>query len=163
MLTHYLTRQHIGAYLDGALGESEAQATAAHLSGCGRCQREAERLRRLHGLLQEAVPAGTPPDWGGFWPGIVRGIEEARQPRPALRTLAWPQLGWRPRLAVGGALVVLLAASVMFWQAFYTSGDPEGPGPAVVTSAHTEIPDGSLMVYNSPEHNLAVVWVFTDP
>ncbi len=161
MLTHYLTRQRIGAYLDGALGESEAQATAAHLSGCGACQREAERLRRLRGLLQEVVPAGAPPDWGGFWPGIVRGIEEARQPPPAPRALAWPRIGWRPRLAVGGALVVLLGASLMLWQAFYTPGDPVGP--AIVTSAHTEIPDGSLMVYNSPEHNLAVVWVFTDP
>jgi anti-sigma factor RsiW len=160
VLTHYLTRQRIGAYLDGALGESEARATAAHLSGCGPCQREAERLRRLHGLLQEAVPAGAPPDWGDFWPGIVRGIEAARRPSPSPRTFAWPRLGWKPGLAVGGALVVLLTASLVLWQAFYTPGDPEGL--VVVTSAHTDIPDGSLMVYNSPEHNLALVWVFDE-
>jgi anti-sigma factor RsiW len=158
VLTHYLTRQRIGAYVDGALGQSEAQATAAHLSRCGRCQQEAERLRRLHGLLQEAVPVVAPPDWTGFWPGIVRGIEEARQPSPIPRTRAWSGFGWKPRLAVGGALVVLLAASLMLWQAFYTLGDPEGL--VIVRSAHTEMPDSSLMVYNSPEQNLAVVWVF---
>ena len=157
MLTHYLTRQRIGAYLDGALGEPAARATAAHLAGCQRCQREAERLRRLHGLIQEAVPAAAPPDWRGFWPGIVRGIDEARRPSPAPRARVWPRLGWRPRLAVGGALVVVLA-SLMFWQAFYTLPDPDGL--VVVRSARTEIPDGTLMVYASPEHDLAVVWLF---
>jgi hypothetical protein len=49
-------------------------------------------------------------------------------------------------------------ASLMFWQTFDTFPDPEGL--VVVKSARTEIPDGSLMVYASPEQDLAVVWVF---
>lgn len=53
---------------------------------------------------------------------------------------------------------MLLAGSLMLWQVFYTLPDPGGL--VVVTSAHTEMPDRSLMVYNSPEQNLAVVWVF---
>jgi hypothetical protein len=61
---------------------------------------------------------------------------------------------------VAGTLVVL-AGSVFVWQTLDTRPDPEGL--VVVKSARTEIPDGSLMVYASPDQDLAVVWVFSDP
>jgi hypothetical protein len=61
---------------------------------------------------------------------------------------------------VAGTLVVFVG-SVLVWQTLDTRPDPEGP--VVVKSANTEIPDGSLMVYASPDHDLAVVWVFSDP
>ncbi|HET9489510.1 MAG TPA: zf-HC2 domain-containing protein [Methylomirabilota bacterium] len=156
MLAHYLTRHRIGAYLDGALEESEARATARHLAGCGRCQREAERLRRLHALLRDAMPAASAPDWTGFWPGIVRRIERPRRSAPTPAAAARPGLGWRPRLALGGALVALLA-SLMVWQALWPDFAPEHR--VMVRSARTEIPDGGLMVYAPPERDLAVVWI----
>jgi anti-sigma factor RsiW len=160
VLTHYLTRRRIGAYLDGALGEPEARMTAAHLTGCSRCQQEAERLQRLHGLIQQALAAPPAPDWTGLWPGVVRGIEQARRPASAAPAVSRRRFGWRPRLAVAGTLVVL-AGSMFVWQTLDTRPDPEGL--VVVRSARTEIPDGSLMVYASPDHDLAVVWVFSDP
>lgn len=160
MLTHYLTRRRIGAYLDGALGEPEARTTAAHLAGCQRCQQESDRLRRLHGLLQETVSTPAPPNWADFWPGVVRGIDEARRTETVPRAAARSRFGWRPRLAVGGAVVAVLA-SLMLWQTLGTFPDPEGL--VVVKSARTELPDVSLMVYASPEQDLAVVWLFSDP
>ncbi len=54
--------------------------------------------------------------------------------------------------------MVALLGSLVFWQTLDTRSDPEGP--AVVKSAHTEVPDGSLMVYESPDQDLALVWVF---
>jgi hypothetical protein len=135
--------------------------TAAHLTGCSRCQQEAERLQRLHGLIQRALAAPPAPDWTGLWPGVVRGIEQARRPAAsAPPAVSQTRFGWRPRLAVAGTLVVLVG-SVLVWQTLDTRPDPEGP--VVVKSANTEIPDGSLMVYASPDHDLAVVWLFSDP
>src|ERR671930_471579 len=55
VLSHYLNRRRLGAYLDGALDEGTARSTAAHLATCGVCQRKAAELRRLKGLLQETL------------------------------------------------------------------------------------------------------------
>lgn len=156
MLRCYLTRRHLGAYLDGALEPARAHRTARHVEACAACRAEVAALARLRGLVREAlaVPA---PDWTGFWPGVVRGIEAARHrtPVPARRPL--PLLA-RPRLAVGGVLAAVLALSLTLWQALDTGLGPTAPGPVIV-SANTELPDATVMVYSVPEQELAVVWL----
>jgi len=62
VLSHYLNRRRLGAYLDGALDEGTARSTAAHLATCGVCQREADALRRLRALLQQGSTVADP-DW----------------------------------------------------------------------------------------------------
>ena len=108
MLSHYLNRRRLGAYLDGALDDGMARSTAAHLATCGVCQREAEGLRRLRALLRSNL-AVTEPDWTGFW-----------------------QFG-----PGGGA-------------------QPDG---VIVRSASTGDPGATVMVYGTPERDVAVVWV----
>src|SRR5207244_11926906 len=81
VLSHYLNRRRLGAYLDGALDDGTARSTAAHLATCGVCQREADGLRRLRALLQQNI-AVAEPDWTGFWPGVVRGVDAGRIARP---------------------------------------------------------------------------------
>jgi anti-sigma factor RsiW len=157
VLTCYRTRRCIGAYLDGALDQGTAESTAAHLASCGSCQQQAGELRRLRSLLQGAL-AAPEPDWTGFWQGIVRGIEDRREGRPPLVVQRrWWQTEWRPRLAIGGALAALLVG-VGVWQLM------PGPRPSeaavLVTSAHTEDPRGTVMVYSTREQDVAVVWVF---
>ena len=65
----------------------------------------------------------------------------------------------RPRWALGGALVAAVLASFTFWT---WQPPPETPSddPVVVSSADTEQPGGSVMVYRTPEKDVAVVWVF---
>ena len=157
MLTCYRTRRRIGAYLDGALDPETARSTATHLASCGSCQREADELRRLQGLLRHTV---TPvePDWTGFWQGVVRGIEDHRHARPAPTARPWWQPGWRPRWALGGALVAALLLSLGVWQ--WTPGPRPSEAGVLVTSASTEDPRGTVMVYSTPEQDVAVVWVF---
>ena len=159
MLTCYRTRRRIGGYLDGALDPETARSTAAHLASCGRCQGEAGELRRLRGLLQGTVSAAEP-DWTGFWQGVVRGIEDQRHARPAPARRPWWQLTGRPRWALGGALAAVLM-SLGVWQ--WAPGPhlaPLADAGVLVTSASTEDPRGTVMVYSTPEQDVAVVWVF---
>jgi anti-sigma factor RsiW len=155
-LVHSLTRHRLGAYLDGALPARAARATKAHLTACLTCQGEAEALRRLRAALGRSL---TPrePDWTGFWQGIVRGVEDqllrAPLPEPTYRRFA----SW-PRWTAGGALAAGLALSLTLWQGGGTPtlSDP----PVVVNAASTAHPDGSVMVYSTPDNAVTVVWVF---
>ncbi len=158
MLSCYLTRRRLSAHLDGALESAAARTVERHLAGCGRCQRDAEQLRILRTALGDMAAMAAPPDWTGFWPGIVRGVEDARR-----RGAAPARPGWaifrRPRLAFGGAIAAALLLSVTMWQVLDRPATPEA---AMVVSANTDAPDTTVMVYSTPEHDMAVVWVFTD-
>ena len=151
MLSHYLNRRRLGAYLDGALDERTARSTAAHLATCGVCQREADALRRLRLLLQRST-AVADPDWTGFWAGVVRRVEDAKaaRPAPALRR------GWRPQWALGGALAAALLLSIGVWQLAPSGKAQDG---VIVRSASTGDPSATVMVYGPPERDVAVVWV----
>jgi anti-sigma factor RsiW len=156
VLTCYRTRRRIGAWLDGALDEGTARSTATHVTACGVCQREADELRRLRGLLRRSLtPVG--PDWTGFWQGVVRGIEDRRHARPVPARRPW----WRgvPQWALGGALAAALLVSIGVWRLTPTVPSPSEAG-VLVTSARTEDPRGTVMVYSTPEQDVAVVWVF---
>jgi hypothetical protein len=111
------------------------------------CQREVEELRRLHTLLSRTVASN--PDWTGFWPGVVRGIEDRRVMRPVRSASRW----WRPQWAVGAVAATLLVL-LSVWQ-FAPGADPG----VLVSSASTGDPRATVMVYGSPERDVAVVWV----
>ena len=150
MLTCYRTRRRLGAWLDGALDEGTARSTAAHVATCGVCQREVGELRRLHTLLTRTATVRDP-DWTGFWPGVVRGIQDRRTMAP-MRSDA--RRWWRPQWALGGALAAALLVSLGLWQ----FGPSTEPG-VLVSSASTGDPRATVMVYGPPERDVAVVWV----
>ena len=155
MLIHLLTRRRIGAYLDGALSERRARATAAHLATCTVCQAEAESLRRLGAALRRS---GAPrdPDWTGFWQGVVRGIDEQRLRAP-LPERPRPRSFARRQWALGGALAVALIASLTLW---HGRSPILTDAPVVVNAASTAYPDGTVMVYSTADKAVTVVWVF---
>lgn len=153
---HVRAQRRLGAYLDGALDETEARAMAAHVSDCVRCRQEMDELRRLRPLFEGALPTPPPPDWTGFWAGVVRGIEADRRPASPPRP-AWRRWAAQPRVAFGSALAVALLIGLTVWQVFYSPSAPEAA--VIVRSARTDLP-GGVMVYASSEQNLTVVWVF---
>lgn len=156
VLTCFRTRRRIGAYLDGALEGVAAQSTARHLSECRTCQGEAEALRRVRALLQRTAELRPgEPDWSGFWPGIVRGVEDARRRQPP--PVAIPRRWWRPRWALGGAVAAVGLLSLTLWQTM--PGPLTSDSPVVVSSAHTEDPRGTVMVYSTHDRDVTVVWV----
>ena len=153
VMTCYLVRRRLGAWVDGALDERRAAGIAAHVARCARCPHEVESMRRLRTLLQAAL---TPvePDWTAFWPGIVRGIQDARVPAPAARR----SFAFGRRWAFGSAAVAAaILASLMVWQLL--PGRPrEAEAQVVVRSADS--PGRSVMVYSTPDQDMTVVWVF---
>ena len=152
----YRTRRRIGAYLDEALGDRKAARAAAHIAVCVRCHAEVESLRRVSAMLRQGMPSPALPDWTGFWEGIRRGIEAPRVEAPG-------RARWRPRLVVGTAGALAVAASlVVLWQVPWPSLTPRVASAISVSSADTGHPGGTVMVYSPPEKNFAVVWIFPD-
>jgi hypothetical protein len=113
------------------------------------CQREVGELRRLHTLLTSTIGVREP-DWAGFWPGVVRGIQDRRTAAPVRAA----SRRWRPQWALGGALAAALLVSLGVWQ----FGPATEPG-VLVSSASTGDPRATVMVYGPPERDVAVVWV----
>jgi anti-sigma factor RsiW len=155
---HLRAQRRLGAYFDGVLGETEARVMAAHVAECARCSQEIDQLRRLRPLLEGALPAPPPPDWTGFWAGVVRGIEADRHASPLVRP-AWRRWITQPRVIYGGAVILALLSVLTVWQVFYAPIAPEAA--VVVRSARTDLP-GGVMVYASPEQDFSVVWVFDE-
>jgi len=155
VLTCYRVRRRLDAYLDGALGEADTRWAERHLAGCPSCQGEAGELRAVKALVAE-VAAVPDPDWTGFFPGIVRGIEDDRRSVPAASAPRarrfWPQ--W----AMGGAALASAALAFVLWQGGRVPGAVEAG--VLVNGANTEHPGATVMVYSSPEKDLAVVWLF---
>jgi hypothetical protein len=153
----YRTRRCLGAHVYEALDTAAANSTAAHVAVCSRCQRAAGELQRLRGLLRASVTPAEP-DWTGFWQGVVRGIEDRRPVPPVPPARRWWQVSAYAYWALGGVLAAVLLLSLAAW--------PSMPGPrpseagVLVTSASTDDPRGTVMVYATPEQDVAVVWVF---
>ncbi len=98
------------------------------------------------------------PDWTGFWPGILRGVEARQSGRVPVRT--GPILS-RRRVALAGATGAVTAGllAVGLWS---LSESPVIPDRGhLVELADTEYPDG-VMVYSPSESDMTVIWVF-DP
>lgn len=151
MLTCYFTRRRLDAWLDGALDEGAAGRVSAHASTCARCQSEVVALGRLRSLLRDTLQPAEP-DWTGFWQGVVRGVEDSRLARPARSAPAWR----RPRWALS-AVAAAFILSVGIWQ--FTPGPAPVEAGVHVSSAHTDDPRATVMVYSTPEQDVAVVWV----
>jgi hypothetical protein len=61
MTDHARYSEDVGAYLLGAMSELERRAFERHLSGCGECQEEVERLRPAADALPGTVEQLEPP------------------------------------------------------------------------------------------------------
>ena len=153
----YRTRRQIGAFLDGALTGAESALTAGHVAACARCRSEVDSLSKLSGMLRRSLSSKpTAPEWTGFWEGVRRGIEDVR---PA--ALSRARSRWRrPRFVVATASTFAIAAALTLWGAPHTPFTPRPAAAISVTSADTEHPEGTVMVYSPPEKDLVVVWVF---
>lgn len=140
--------RHIAAHrmVDAAacrLGDREAARIKQHIDGCARCSRQAERLARARGAMNEI--AGTPaPELGWDRIGVRLYWENSSARHAALRrqdTSPWPR-----RIALGVTGGALLAMGA-FVAVTLLAGDPSAPrraaappGNVLAASAADEAP-----------------------
>jgi anti-sigma factor RsiW len=156
-------RSRLERYVDGALGPRLTRSVKAHLDHCSACLERVENVVRLETLVRSAVPVPADPDWGGFWVGIHSRIltEKPRPVRDPWWVPFWRPFWGHPRLAMGGAMAVVVAVILSLWPG------GEGPvpvawaGPVVVQDVGTADPERSVMVYSTPDHALTVIWLFS--
>ncbi len=104
-------RAVLGAWLDGELGQAEADAVRGHIVGCAACDEERRQLEKLQAALKsvfatEAERIAFEP----FWRGIQDRIEHKRAWRVELvdwarSAIGAPSLVW----AVPAVIAVLIA------------------------------------------------------
>ena len=121
---HELLQEDVGAYLLGALEESERDRFEAHLHECPVCSDEADRLRTaIQALPRSVMPIPSPPGLKTSLMAVVQAEVRERDRASArrFRPVAWTTerlkrsaaaLGRRPGLAMAAASVVLLAGVV---------------------------------------------------
>jgi anti-sigma-K factor RskA len=156
---HATYRDEVGAYLLGALSDSERAAFEGHLVDCAECRTEVERLRPAADLLPRSVEQVEPP------PTLKRSLMEVVE-REAIERDGAPEkerrtpLGERLRRALGGSLrpalagaAVVLAVAIGFAVGQLGGGDE---GRSIV--AQTTLPDasGSLKVHDDDTGTLEV-------
>ena len=160
MLSHFLTRRRLSAYLDGALTEAQARQVEAHVGRCAACQAEVESFRRLKTAIHRSLSAPEP-DWTGFWEGVVRGVEDKRLRAPVPEPRARRPV-WRSQWAMGGALAAMVLLSVSLWQNLGDTPMSVTDEPVVVNAASTGQPDGGVMVYSTFDKAVTVVWLLDE-
>jgi anti-sigma factor RsiW len=177
----WLVRRRLGAYQDGELSPGTRIRVASHVRRCEGCGQELAALGRLRTALGSDVTDPSEAVWTAFWPQVRDRIATpAPIPEPAWQQV-WSAVAARPRPAlapalVAGALAVL--AVVAPWQRApqHPPASTSAPGglevasvqPAaleqvMIQSIETDDPDVPVMVYESPESDVTVLWVFGLP
>jgi anti-sigma factor RsiW len=72
-------RDSLGPWLDGELGQREADAVRAHVEACLECSEERRQLDKLNSSMQTVLASqGRPIAFGPFWLGVQQRINERR-------------------------------------------------------------------------------------
>jgi anti-sigma factor RsiW len=178
----WLIRRRLSAYQDRELSPGVRARVAAHVEGCDRCRGELLAFGRLRAALTLNAADPSEAVWATFWPQVrARIAAPAPAPAPVWRR-AWDGVRARPRLGLAPALAaaaLAVLAVVTPWQQrapqqltapVQVGSGLEAPGgtpvalnQVVIQSIETADPDVPVMVYESPESNVTVLWVFGLP
>jgi anti-sigma factor RsiW len=152
-------------YAAGEASPLEARRVEGWLAVCGECRREALAARAGLAALRAPDPIGlTAAEAAGFWPEVRRRLDRGptlpvRHVRPSLAEL----LGDHPRLGFASAAAALLlivgvgVGQLALW-------DPSSPAANGVEILSVEAGDeASVMLFQSPESPLKIIWVFESP
>jgi hypothetical protein len=182
----WFSRRYLGAYRDGELASLGRRWVGAHLERCRFCAGELADLERLHAALALDAPDPGEPVWAAFWPQVrerLAGPIVAEPVSAAAWWRAWGSMIGRPRLAFGSVAVVAALGVLAILAPWQDAGPPTippvsvpapgqpAPGAAeapalaqvLIQSVETDDPQSAVMVFDSPESDVTVLWVFGLP
>jgi len=104
-------REFLGAWLDGELGQPEADAVRVHVAGCAACSEERRQLDKLNVAIKMMAAPEQPIAFEPFWRGVERRIVERNSWRAELMDrfrgfLDGPKLAWSIPAVIGLAIVL---------------------------------------------------------
>jgi anti-sigma factor RsiW len=109
----------LSLYHDGELPSPWKEKLESHAADCSDCRERLEGLRRLSGILREAVDFPDEPARDRVW-------RRLRNPAPAR---SWPQSLWSRSVRVPLPLLVAAAALILAFGVFFV-GSPRAPAGA---------------------------------
>ncbi len=75
-MDHDNLKKLISPYLDGELGEEEAQKLKEHLAGCPECRREMEQMQKLEEVMSMMKLKSPPQEmWDVYWRSVYNRLE----------------------------------------------------------------------------------------
>jgi anti-sigma factor RsiW len=152
-------QQFVGRWLDGELNPADSERVRLHMGSCSECRAAERQLTKMNQMLNNVLVAEAAKlEFGSFWRGVERRINERRPWYPAWleRWVIAPRSAW----AVPAAIAVLLA----LWSFdSYFPGWREGVtrnGFAAVDSidAHGR----SVALLRENETRTTVIWLYED-
>jgi hypothetical protein len=104
-------RETVGPWLDGELGDAQAETTRLHVEACAVCGEERRQLELLHSTLHTVLQAETSKlEFRPFWQGLQQRITQKSSWYDEIGdwihgTFTAPRLAW----AVPAVIVIVLA------------------------------------------------------
>lgn len=104
----------MGAFVDGELTISDADALEAHLADCACCQQELSAHRQIASKLSVRAAVSVP---DALWPAIERRMSDARNAGSKSHA---PRYAWTRRQPLAWAAVLFMAAGVGLYGLVWT-------------------------------------------
>jgi predicted anti-sigma-YlaC factor YlaD len=154
-------RPALGAWLDGELGQAEAEAVHGHVAGCATCAEERRQLEKLQAAMKSVFATEAERIvFEPFWRGVQDRIEHKRA-WPVELMIDWvrsavgaPSLVW----AVPAVIVVLIA--VYSLTPFGRWGMPRNNLTAVESiDAHGR----NVALLREDDTKTTVIWLYQNP
>jgi anti-sigma-K factor RskA len=148
-------------YFDRELTEEEGSLVKDHLQGCPACREALHSMERFRNLMkapvEEAVERENFP-W--VWQRIENGIQLEERPTIWESLKSWLDISLllKKRVlipAVAALIVILITAPLLFKKT------TSYPSPSVVE--YVESPTFNVMVYESENSKMTVIWLFEGP
>jgi anti-sigma-K factor RskA len=139
---HTTFKDEVGAYLLGALSDSERASFEGHLVDCPECRHEVERLRPAADLLPRSVDQVEPP--ASLKRSLMEVVEREAKERDGAPSVARTPIGARLRGLLGGSLRPALAGAAVVLAIAIGFGIAQFGGEDTRTVvAQTTLPDAS--------------------
>jgi len=148
-------------YFDQEVTDKERSLVDTHLVECHACQDLLKSMEKMRDLVKAPVEEAVGEEnFQWVWQKIERGIREEERPafwETLQRWLQIPPLSKRRVWIPAAAMVMILLITLPL----FFKKNPSYPSPSVVE--YVESATNNVMVYESENSKVTVIWLFEEP